>query len=130
MLVDGWSLNEQIYDTIPSRSPIATASSYSNVSTGYETWIQVLFVSNQGIEVNTWSGAINDWLDQDTHPSVMANSTSNKKAFEDVAVTATGNAFGVVKQEGQADAIKNWQVSDDMVDWNLIGNVDLGDAWG
>ena len=64
------------------------------------------------------------------HPSVMANSTSNKRVFEDVAVTSFGDAFGVVKQDGQADAIEHWLVEDDRVDWSLIGNVDLGGAWG
>ena len=60
----------------------------------------------------------------------MANSMSNKKVYGSVAVTATGNAFGVVKQDGQVDAIRNWQLADDMVDWSLTGNVDLGGAWG
>ena len=59
----------------------------------------------------------------------MVNLTSNKKIYGDVAVTATGNAFGVI-QDGQADGIENWLVADDMVDWSLIGNVDLGGAWG
>jgi len=89
-----------------------------------------LYLSNEGIEVNTWSGAMNDWQVQYVHPSVMANSTSVKKVFEDIAVTSIGNAFGVVKQDGRADTIEHWQVGDDMVDWSLIGNVDLGGAWG
>ena len=100
------------------------------MSTGYETWIEVLSLSNEGIEVDTWSGVINDWVEQYAHPSVMVNLTSNKKIYGDVAVTATGNAFGVVIQDGQADGIENWLVADDMVDWSLIGNVDLDGAWG
>lgn len=128
--VGGWSLNEQIYNTISSGSPIAAASSYSNVSTGFETWIEVLSISNGGVEVNTWSGTIRDWLEQYNVPSVMANSTSDKKVYGAVAVTATGNAFGVVKKIGQADTIENWQVADDMVDWSLVGAVDLGGVWG
>ncbi|KAL9608036.1 MAG: hypothetical protein Q9167_007104 [Letrouitia subvulpina] len=127
--VDGWSLNEQILGTIPSGSPIAAASSYSNVSTGYETWIEVLCLSSQGIQVNTWSGTQENWL-QIMHPSVMANLTSSQKSYGDVAVTATGNAFGVVMQDGQADAIENWLVEDDLLDWNSIGIVNLGGAWG
>ncbi|KAL9036679.1 MAG: hypothetical protein Q9214_006029, partial [Letrouitia sp. 1 TL-2023] len=59
---EGWSLNEQKYYAIPPGSPIAAAASYSKASTGYETWIEVLFLSKTGITVNTWSGAINDWL--------------------------------------------------------------------
>ena len=60
----------------------------------------------------------------------MVNSTKSMGVFEDVAITATGNAFGVVKQQGQADTIKQWLVEDDMVNWNLVGTVDLGGAWG
>ena len=60
----------------------------------------------------------------------MANSTGNVKTYEDVAVTAIGNAFAVVKQDGQADAIEYWKVADDLVDWTLIGNVDLNGTWG
>ena len=124
-----WSLNEQIYDPIPAGSPIAAASSYSNVSAGYETWIEVLYLSNTGVEVNTWSGVINDWLARQSHPSVMANSTSNMRIYEGVAVTAIGNGFSVVKQDGKPDAIEGWQVTNDLVDWTLMGNVDLNGAW-
>lgn len=60
----------------------------------------------------------------------MANSTSNTKTYESVAVTATGNAFAVVKQDGQTDVIKNWQVAPDMIDWSLVGNVNLNGVWG
>ena len=125
-----WGLNVQTYNAIPSGSPIAAASSYSNVSTGFETWIEVLSVSSNGIEVNTWSGAINGWLEQYNQPSAMANSTGNGRSYGSVAVTATGTAYGVVMQEGQVDSIERWQVRDDMVDWSLVGNVDLGGAWG
>ena len=59
----------------------------------------------------------------------MVNSTDNKKSYGCVAVTAIGSAFGVVKQDGHVDEIENWQVQDDMVDWTLVGNVDLGGAW-
>lgn len=129
-IVDGWSLNAQVYDNISFGSPIAAASSYANLTSGFENWIEVLFISHRGVQVNTWSGAINDWLEFNANPSVMANSTSNPKLYGSVAVTATGNAFGVVKQTGQMDKIENWQVEDDMVDWKLVGNVDLGGAWG
>ena len=125
---EGWSINTQIYDAISLGSPIAAASSYSNVSTGYESWIEVLSLSNKGIEVSTWSGAINGWLQSYANPSVMANSTSNQKVFGSVAVTASGDAFGVVTQDGQADSIQHWRVADDMLDWNLVGPVELGGA--
>ena len=59
----------------------------------------------------------------------MANSTANGRSYGSVAVTATGTAYGVVKQDGQVDKIERWQVQDDMVDWSLVGNVDLGGAW-
>ncbi|MCJ1465170.1 hypothetical protein MMC07_003786 [Pseudocyphellaria aurata] len=127
---DGWAYNEQIYDSIPSGSPIAAASSYSNVSSGFESWIEVLSLSSTGIAVDTWSGPVNDWLIHHAHPSAMANSTNNMRSYESIAVTAIGNAFAVVKQDGQTDVIENWQVSDDTINWSLIGNVDLDGIWG
>lgn len=51
----------------------------------------------------------------------MANSTKNIKPFESVAATAMGNAFAVVQQDGQADAIEIWQVADDLADWSWSG---------
>ena len=79
--VNGWSLSEQVYNPIPSGSPIAAASSYSKLSTGLETWIEVLSLSTTGIVVDTWSGKNNDWLTHDGHPSAMANSTKNMKTY-------------------------------------------------
>ena len=97
---------------------------------GLESWIEVLYVSNKGVEVNTWSGAINDWLEQYNHPSVMVNSTGSERSYGSVAVTAAGTAFGVVEQDGRVDRIESWQVHDDMVDWSSVGDVDLDGAWG
>ncbi|MCJ1429656.1 hypothetical protein MMC29_007571 [Sticta canariensis] len=128
--VNGWRLNDNVYNLIPSGSPIAAASSYSKVSTGWETWIEILSLSTTGIEVNTWSGAKYAWLTHDGHPSAMANSTKNMKSYESVAVTSTGNAFAVVKQDGQADSIESWRVEDDLVDWRPTGDVDLHGTWG
>lgn len=50
------------------------------------------------------------------------------KTYDSVAVTAIGNVFADVKQDGQADSIKHWQVADDLVDWSLIGNLKLNGA--
>ena len=127
--VYGWSVNEQIYYAVFPGTPIAAASAYSNVSSGFESWIEVLSLSDSGVEVDTWSGEINDWLQHDTHPSVMANSTSSEKAYGSLAVTAIGNAFAVVTENGK-DTIQNWQVADDMVDWIVVGTVDVESAWG
>ena len=123
-------MNEQLYGIIPSGSPIAAASSYSNLSNGFETWIEVLHLSNRGIRVSTWSGALNDWLQQDIQVPVMANSTSSHKSYGDVGVTAIGYAFGVVMQDGQPDAIESWQAEGTLLDWNSTGTVNLGGAWG
>lgn len=125
-----WSVSTRVYGTIPSGSIIAAASSYSNVSSGYETWIEVLSISDRGIEVDKWSGAINDWLQHSARarPVTMTNS-SNGGSYDSVAVTATGSAFGAVRRDGRLDRIENWQVSDNMVDWTLVGNVDIGEAW-
>ncbi|KAI9697603.1 MAG: hypothetical protein M1836_004553 [Candelina mexicana] len=124
-----WSLSEQIYQAIPSGSVIAAASSYSNVSTGLESWIELLSAFKGGIQVNTWSGAINDWMKQSMQPAVMSNSQYYEKVYGSVAVTATGSAFGVVKQPGHVDEIENWQVRDDLQSWTLTGNVDTGSSW-
>jgi len=126
----GWSVNEQIYYIVAPGTPIAAAASYTNVSIGAETWIKVLSLSKIGIEVDTWSGAINDWLEHETHPSAMSNSTANAKTYSSIAVTAIGSAFAVVSQEGQKDMIEWSQVADDMVDWTLVGRVDVGNSWG
>lgn len=125
----GWSINEQIYYAVPPGTPIAAASAYSNVSSGFESWIEVLSLSDSGVEVDTWSGEINDWLQHDAHPSVMANSTRNGTIYGSVAITAIGNAFAVVTQN-QSDTIQNWQVANDLIDWGSVGTVDIGSAWG
>ena len=52
------------------------------------------------------------------------------KSFESVAVTAIGNAFAVVKQDGQPDFIESWRVEDDLLDWRSTGDVDLHGTWG
>ena len=116
-------------------SPIAAASSYSSTSTGYEDWIEVLSVSPEGIAVNTWSGQINGWLELAAHPPALANMTGSKnvtkETFGDLAVTATGAAFAVISSDdGSVDTIENWQVEDDTVTWNYVGNVSLGGVWG
>ena len=124
-----WFLNAQIYNTAPPGTHIAAAASYSNVSSGLETWIEVLSVFDQGIQAGTWCGSIYDWLWWNTHDAAMLNSTSTKKVYGSVAVTATGSAFAVVSQDDRLDKIEHWQVNDDMATWNSTGTVDLGGAW-
>ncbi|MCJ1425452.1 hypothetical protein MMC29_003351 [Sticta canariensis] len=128
--VNRWSLNAKDFDPIPSGSPIAAACSKSQLSAASESWVEVLTLSTNGIEVDTWSGAIGGWLAYNEHPSAMANSTKNMKSYESVAATVAGNAFAVVKQDGQADSIESWRVEDDLVDWRSTGNVDLHGTWG
>lgn len=129
-IVTAWSLSTQVYDVVAPGSEIAAASSYTNISSGFEDWIEVLSISGRGVQVETWSGAINDWLLHSARPSAMANMSSNGKIYESVAVTATGCAFAAVRQDGRSDQIQYWQVDDNLVDWTLVGNVDTGDAWG
>lgn len=50
----------------------------------------------------------------------------NRKVYGSVAVTATGNAFGVVKQNDFLNKIENWQLQNHLVDWKLIGDIDMG----
>lgn len=120
-----------VYDTIPNGSHIAAAASYSNAALGYPTWVEVLTVNHRGVQVSTKSGAVNKYIQQGANPSVMANSTTanNQRLYGSVAVTSTGNAFGVVAEQGLVDRIVNWQVEDDMVDWKLVGNVNLNGTW-
>ena len=68
-------------------------------------------------------------MEHDTYPSLMGNSTSNKNIYGSVAVTAIGNTFGVVHQDGQVDSIRTWRLADDTVNWSLTTNVDLDGAW-
>ena len=135
----GWSLNEMTLSAIPPSSPIAAASSYDNFTNGFEDWIEILSVYSKGIEVMTWSGAINGWQELAARPPVLANVTEingskniTEKIFGDLAVTATGAAFAVVTtlDDGMsADSIENWQVDDDAVTWAFVGNVSLDGAW-
>ncbi|MCJ1426443.1 hypothetical protein MMC29_004346 [Sticta canariensis] len=108
--VNSWSLNDIVFNLIPSGSPIAAACSYSKVSTSLDIWIELLTLSSTGIGVDTWSGTKYAWVVK--------------------AVTATGNAFAVVRRDGQADSIESWRVEDDLVDWTSTGNVDLHGTWG
>ncbi|KAE8440490.1 hypothetical protein EG329_007423 [Mollisiaceae sp. DMI_Dod_QoI] len=127
--VPAWIPTDQVYDVAISGTPLAAASSPSTFpgSGGYELWIELLSLSNRGIEIDTWSGAINDWLQHDNHPSVMANSTQNEQTYGSIAMTAAGKAFSVVTSN--VTEIQSWQVRDDMVDWASIGVVDIGNVW-
>ena len=82
------------------------------------------------MQVLTWLGDLNDWEQQNLQPITMANSTSNLSIFGDVAVTATGKAFGVISREGQLDRIASWAFDDDLQDWASDRFVDLNGAWG
>ena len=127
LIVYGWNTPLEIYNTAPPGTPIAAASSYSNTSNGFDTWIELLYLSNRGIEVNTWSGS-RGWLPGTNHPSSMSNSTANARSYSALAVTAIGKAFAVVT-EGQNNMIDSWQVADDTLDWTSTGTVDIGSAW-
>ena len=118
-----------MYSAIPPGTPLAAASSYSNFSSGFETWIEVLSSFENRLRVDTWSGAINDWLEHDSHPPDMTNSSS-PHTYGAVAVTAFGIAFAIVSTPEQKDSIAVWQVTRNLVDWTYNGNIDVGDAWG
>lgn len=120
-----WIPNERTYRTLPFGSPIAAATSSSKASTGFGTWIEVLFLSANGIQVKTWLAAAADDYQQYMNPSVMANSTSDQKIYGALSVTAGGRAFTVVSQQGRPDAIESWQVEENALDWNSTGDVGL-----
>jgi hypothetical protein len=75
------------------------------------------------VQVNTWKGEANDWVLQWAHPSLMINSTSNKKVYGSIAVTSIGYAFAVMKRDGQPDEIENWAVADGAIQWSLVGSI-------
>jgi hypothetical protein len=56
-----WDSNPsiEIYNTAPNGTPIAAASSYTNVTAGYETWRHMLKLSKEGVQVSTWLGGQN-----------------------------------------------------------------------
>lgn len=59
----------------------------------------------------------------------MVNSTTNAKKFGNVAVTATGNAFGIVNEYGDLDRLENWQAENDMIDWTGVGKLNVSGFW-
>jgi hypothetical protein len=114
---------------IAAVSPIVAASSSLNVSTGYESWVEVLSLTWTGSEADSWPGAINNWSEQDNHLAPMSNITS-KVFYLAVAVTAIGSAFAVTRLLGQNDTIASWALADVMLEWKSVGNVDIDTAWG
>lgn len=122
----GWRLNAQTYDAIPFGAPIATASAYSNVTSGLTSWIQLLSLSGSGVKVNSWRGSRNTWVEFFASPSVLANSTVNAKLYGNLAMTATGGAFAVTQEGDDSPRIQNWQLNDDFTSWTDGGAID---AW-
>lgn len=124
----GWSYTEEIYKAGVAGTPLAAASSYTNVSTGTgydsypESWIQRLQLSNTGIEANTWTGDTYSWVEQYYHPPAMTNSTVNARSYSAIAVTSIGSAFAVVTLDGNS-SIEGWQVEDSLLDWSSTGTV-------
>lgn len=128
--VTGWLPEAQVYNTAAPGTPIAAATSNSDAPTGNKAWIELLSVSETGLEVDTWSGLANGWIGLGNHPSSMANSTADPKAFEAVAITDSGQAFAIVSTSGgQEKSIESWRVADDLVSWMSTGTVDVGNAW-
>ncbi|KUJ21212.1 uncharacterized protein LY89DRAFT_609731 [Mollisia scopiformis] len=126
--VSGWNFSKEIYSQAPRGTPIAAASSYSNVTAGYETWRQLLKLSKEGVEVSTWSGAQNDWLGYDYNHTAFANETgTNVKTYGSLAVTAIGSAYAVVESPPGNFSIQSYQMSDRLNGWQRTGNVTTWD---
>ena len=123
--VYGWVTSDQVYATAVPGTPLAAASSYTTASTGDPEWIQLLQISDRGIEVSTWSGATLNWLQpQDYNPSPMANSTANVRTYRAIAMTALGTAFAVVDSATAANSsIQSWEMDNDLTDWTATGTV-------
>lgn len=97
------------------------------MSSGTESWIQVLSAANTGVTVNTWDGARRNWVLVANQHSAFSNSTS-PKSFDSLAVTATGAAFASVNSNG-TNYVESWQLSDDWVSWKSEGPVSVKEAW-
>jgi hypothetical protein len=100
---------------MPPYSPIATATSYYSLSNGNPGWMGTLELQSTGVHNDFWTGPA----------GALANLTTNAQEYGSLALTATGNGFGVVRREGKIDGIVNWQLQDNAVQWSLIGNVAL-----
>ena len=97
------------------------------MTSGTESWIQVLSVAKTGITTNSWDGQTRNWVLVLNQNAVFSNATS-KKSIEAVAVTATGKAFAAVSLNG-TDSIESWQLADDFVNWSSTGEVEIKNAW-
>jgi hypothetical protein len=125
----GWSFTSMNSDNatlnlvMPPYSPIATATSYYNLSNGNPGWMETLELQSAGVHTDFWSGLDANY--RHISPSPLANSTTNAQTYGSLALTATGNGFGVIRRDGKVDGIVNWQLQDNAVQWRLIGNVAL-----
>lgn len=117
---------DQLWMEAPAGVPIAAASSYHNLSSGTESWIQVLSTASTGITVNTWDGT-SQWVLIANQHSTFSN-VSNERSFDSVAVTATGAAFASVGKNGSS-YVESWQLNDDWASWKSEGPVPVKEAW-
>lgn len=93
---------------------------------GFELWIQLLSVSDQGVVVNPWYAG--NWLTHPPNPYLMSNSTEYPRKFGSIAMTASAKAYAVVMSANITE-IQSWQVADDLINWSSTGKVDIGKAW-
>lgn len=104
-------------------SPIATATSYYNLSNGNPGWMETIELQSTGVHNDFWSGPNATY--RHISAGALANSTTNAQVFGSLALTATGNGFAVVRRDGKPDDIVNWQLQDNAVNWRVIGDVKL-----
>jgi hypothetical protein len=120
-----WQPAYQSYQSISAAAPIAVASSYTNVTSGLETWIQLLAASSTGVAVNCWTGLSNGWKQMDAQPSVMSNQTKEGVSYSGVSVTSLGMAFGIQTEVGKSDMVQSWLLGSNALDWTSSYKEDI-----
>jgi hypothetical protein len=129
ILATGWTFTSSNNDNdtmgiiMSLYSPIATATSYYNLSNGNPGWMETIELQTAGIHNDFWYGKNSTY--RHISAPALANSTTNAQVYGSLALTATGNGFAVVRRDGEPDGVMNWQLADDAVQWGLIGSVAL-----
>jgi hypothetical protein len=128
--VAGWNPSEQTYarhSEIPGTT-LTASSSDKKTDAGFPQWVQMLWPSPKGLIVSSWSGNTGNWIGRYVNPSVMSNSSFNPVEYGALAATANGDVFSVVKDGGK-ERLRAWKMTDDTLNWEDVGDVELSGAW-
>jgi hypothetical protein len=122
----GWSLSEQTYRKIPDGSDLAVSSFGNSTGTGYVDYIQLLSNNYGALNMDTWSGAKNDWLQQNYAPAAMSIETGPGTTvnFTTVSVDALGSAYAVgTAGAGLGYTLYTFDSADNGVSWVKNGTI-------